>query len=32
MNTYMYGWAEAHEQDYEELMKALKAEAEAEEA
>jgi hypothetical protein len=26
MNTYMYGWAEAHEQDYEELMEALKAE------
>ena len=26
MNTYMYGWAEAHEQDYEELMEAPKAE------
>ena len=26
MNTYMYGYAEAHEQDYEELMEALKAE------
>lgn len=28
MNTYMYGYAEAHEQDYEELMEALRAEAE----
>ena len=26
MNTYMYGYAEAHEQDYEELMEALKTE------
>lgn len=25
---YVSGWAEAHEQDYEELMEALKAEAE----
>lgn len=24
MNTYMYGYAEAHEQDYEELMEALR--------
>lgn len=30
MNTYMYGYAEAHEQDYEELMEALRAEAEEE--
>lgn len=28
MNTYMYGWAEAHKQDYEELMEALSAKAE----
>ena len=28
MNTYMYGYAEAHEQDYEELMEALRAAAE----
>ena len=28
MNTYMYGYAEAHEQDYEELMEALRIEAE----